>query len=87
MKKFYNRKMLLILNSPLLKRYLMWDFILEQTATFINKYLEPLLGSELTPSMITAIMLRKKMIARPEKKQYSREQIAYLFLSLFLRRS
>ena len=51
---------------------------LEQTATFINKYLEPLLGSELTPSMISNYV-KKKMIARPEKKQYSREQIAYLF--------
>lgn len=48
---------------------------LEQTATFINKYLEPLLGSELTPSMISNYV-KKKMIARPEKKQYSREQIA-----------
>ncbi|MBF0843363.1 DUF1836 domain-containing protein, partial [Streptococcus danieliae] len=44
----------------------------------INKYLEPLLGSELTPSMISNYV-KKKMIARPEKKQYSREQIAYLF--------
>lgn len=51
---------------------------LEQTATFINKHLEPLLGSELTPSMISNYV-KKKMIARPEKKQYSREQIAYLF--------
>ena len=40
---------------------------LEQTATFINKYLEPLLGSELTPSMISNYV-KKKNDRTPRKE-------------------
>ena len=42
---------------------------LEQTTTFLNEYLEPLDGTQLTSSMISNYV----------KKQYSREQLAYLF--------
>ncbi|MEY8662869.1 DUF1836 domain-containing protein [Ligilactobacillus faecis] len=51
---------------------------LEQTSNFINSYLEELLGTKLTPSMISNYV-KKNLIARPEKKLYSREQLAYLF--------
>ena len=44
---------------------------LEQTATFINKYLEPLLGSELTPSMIRNY-LSKSNARRIRSKPHTR---------------
>lgn len=55
---------------------------LNQTATYINRYLEPFLGFELTESMISNYV-KKKMIDNPVRKQYSREMIAYLlFIAL-----
>ena len=55
---------------------------LEQTAKYINGFLEPLPESALTASMISNYV-KKHLIASPLRKQYSREQIAYLiFIAL-----
>ena len=51
---------------------------LEQTTKYINGFLEPLPESALTASMIPNYV-KKRLIASPLRKQYSREQIAYLF--------
>lgn len=45
---------------------------LEQTTTFLNEYLEPLYGTQLTSSMISNYV-KKHLIESPIKKQYSRE--------------
>lgn len=50
---------------------------LEQTAKYISEYLAPLGDSPLTPSMISNYV-KKHLIDSPVKKQYSRDQIAYL---------
>lgn len=55
---------------------------LNQTATYINRYLEPFLGFGITESMISNYV-KKKLITNPVKKQYSREMISYLlFIAL-----
>ena len=51
---------------------------LEQTTKYISQYLDPLEENCLTNSMI-ANYVKRKLIANPVKKQYSRGQIAYLF--------
>ncbi len=51
---------------------------LEQATKYISEYLAPLGEYSLTPSMISNYV-KKGLIANPVKKQYSREQIAYLF--------
>lgn len=51
---------------------------LEQTAKYISEYLEPLGDYGLTPSMISNYV-KKGLVASPVKKQYNRDQIAYLF--------
>lgn len=51
---------------------------LDQTVKYINRYLEPLGCAELTPSMVSNYV-KKGYIANPVRKQYSAEQIAYLF--------
>lgn len=51
---------------------------LEQTAKYINSYLEPLGCMEITTSMISNYV-KKGLIESPVKKQYYAEQIAYLF--------
>lgn len=51
---------------------------LEQTAKYISEYLAPMEESCLTPSMISNYV-KKGLISNPVKKQYNREQIAYLF--------
>lgn len=51
---------------------------LEQTTKYISGYLAPVLEGGLTASMISNYV-KKDLIANPVKKQYSREQIAYLF--------
>ena len=51
---------------------------LEQTTKYISQYLDPLEENCLTNSMV-ANYVKRKLIASPVKKQYSREQIAYLF--------
>ena len=53
---------------------------LEQTTKYISQYLDPLEENCLTNSMI-ANYVKRKLIANPVKKQYGREQIAYLFSS------
>lgn len=51
---------------------------LEQTTKYINHFLAPLGCIEITSSMISNYV-KKGLIANPVKKQYGREQIAYLF--------
>ncbi len=50
---------------------------LEQTTKYISEYLEPLQDITITGSMISNYV-KKKLISNPIKKQYYREQIAYL---------
>jgi len=50
---------------------------LEQTAKYISEFLGPLEEGCLTPSMISNYV-KKGLIDNPVKKQYSRDQIAYL---------
>ena len=50
---------------------------LEQVTKYINDCLTPLMLAELTGSMISNYV-KKGLISSPVKKQYSREQIAYL---------
>lgn len=51
---------------------------LEQAAKYVCEYLAPLGDCGLTPSMISNYV-KRGLIANPVKKQYGREQIAYLF--------
>ena len=51
---------------------------LEQTNKYLAAFLEPVLPGSLTPSMISNYV-KKGLIDSPVKKQYGREQIAYLF--------
>ncbi len=50
---------------------------LEQTAKYIDSYLEPLEDISITGSMISNYV-KKKIISNPIKKQYGRDQIAGL---------
>ena len=50
---------------------------LEQTAKYINGFLAPLSGMEITTSMISNYV-KQGLIANPVKKQYAAEQVAYL---------
>ena len=55
---------------------------LEQTAKYVSEYLSPLEEGCLTPSMVSNYV-KKGLIGNTVKKQYSREQIAYLiFIAL-----
>ena len=51
---------------------------LEQATKYVGEYLAPLGEYTLPPSMISNYV-KKGLIANPVKKQYGREQIAYLF--------
>ena len=51
---------------------------LEQVVKYISEYLEPLGDYTLTNSMISNYV-KKGLVESPVKKQYNREQIAYLF--------
>lgn len=51
---------------------------LDQVSKYINGYLLPLGEYTLTPSMISNYV-KKGLLRSPVKKQYDREQIAYLF--------
>lgn len=51
---------------------------LEQATKYVGEYLSPLGEYTLTPSMISNYV-KKGLVANPVKKQYGREQIAYLF--------
>jgi len=50
---------------------------LEQAAKYICRYLSPILASPLTASMISNYV-KRGLLSSPVKKQYSRDQIAYL---------
>ena len=50
---------------------------LEQTSKYISDIIEPLPGISITGSMISNYV-KKKLISNPIKKQYDRDQIAYL---------
>lgn len=50
---------------------------LNQAARFINEYLEPFCDMNITESMISNYV-KKHLVANPQKKQYNREQLAYL---------
>lgn len=55
---------------------------LDQTVHLINEYLAPLQESALTASMVSNYV-KMGLVARPQRKRYSREQIAYLiFIAL-----
>lgn len=51
---------------------------LDQTAKYINSYLEPLGDVSITTSMISNYV-KHGLLSNPVKKQYRQEQIAYLF--------
>ncbi|MBR5287867.1 MAG: DUF1836 domain-containing protein [Clostridia bacterium] len=50
---------------------------LDQTVKYINRYLEPLGGMEITSSMVSNYV-KKGYIKNPIRKQYDAEQIAHL---------
>lgn len=50
---------------------------LEQSTKYISDFLEPLPGITITSSMISNYV-KKKLVSNPVKKQYDRDQIAYL---------
>lgn len=52
---------------------------LDQTVKYINRYLEPLGGMEITSSMVSNYV-KKGYIENPVRKQYNAEQIAYLLV-------
>lgn len=49
---------------------------LEQVTKYISEYIEPL-GMSITSSMVSNYV-KKDLVANPVKKQYNRDQIAYL---------
>ena len=51
---------------------------LEQVVKYISEYLEPLGSFSLTSSMVSNYV-KKGLVENPVKKQYNREQIAYIF--------
>ena len=51
---------------------------LDQATKYVGEYLAPLGEYTLTPSMISNYV-KKGLVSSPLKKQYGREQIAYLF--------
>ncbi len=51
---------------------------LEQTTQYINSFLAPLSGVEITSTMISNYV-KKGLLPNPVKKQYGAEHIAYLF--------
>jgi DNA-binding transcriptional MerR regulator len=57
-------------------------FYLEQATKYVCEYLEPLGEYTLTPSMISNYV-KKGLIENPTKKQYYRDQIAYLIFIAF----
>lgn len=50
---------------------------LNQVAKYINEYMEPFCDMNITESMISNYV-KKHLVSNPIKKQYDREQIAYL---------
>ena len=56
---------------------------LEQATKYICRYLSPILETPLTASMISNYV-KRGLLSSPVKKQYSRDQVAYLFFILSL---
>jgi len=55
---------------------------LEQTVKYINECLAPLTEEAITSSMVSNYV-KRDLVDNPQKKQYSREQVAYLiFIAL-----
>lgn len=52
---------------------------LNQVAKYINGYLTPFCDMSITESMISNYV-KKRLVSNPEKKQYNREQLAYLIV-------
>lgn len=52
-------------------------FYLEQTVKYINECLSPLLDEAITSSMVSNYV-KRNLVANPRKKQYDRDQVAYL---------
>jgi len=52
-------------------------FYLHQTAKYINLYMQPFCDMDITESMISNYV-KKHLVTNPAKKQYSRDQMAYL---------
>lgn len=50
---------------------------LKQAARYINEYLAPFPDMTITESMISNYV-KKQLVSNPKKKQYDREQLAYL---------
>lgn len=50
---------------------------LEQSVKYLNEFLVPLLGAEITSSMVSNYV-KKGLVSNPVRKQYDREQIASL---------
>ncbi|MCR4856351.1 MAG: DUF1836 domain-containing protein [Erysipelotrichaceae bacterium] len=59
---------------------------LDQTSKYINECMSDLDGMEITNSMISNYV-KKHLIANPVKKQYGREQIAYLIFIVMTKSS
>ena len=57
---------------------------LEQVSKYINEYIEPLMDTSVTGSMISNYV-KKKMIPNPVKKQYYRDHIAMLIIIAVLK--
>lgn len=51
---------------------------LEQVVKYVSEYLEPLGSFSLTSSMVSNYV-KKGLVENPVRKQYNREQIAYIF--------
>lgn len=80
MKRPKNEHMTETIRQFRLPRYdeLPWGgFYLEQTAQYISGLLAPLKNITITSSMISNYV-KKGLVANPIRKQYNREQIAYL---------
>lgn len=52
-------------------------FYLNQAAKYINTYLQPFFDMNITESMISNYV-KQHLVGNPEKKQYNRDQMAYL---------
>ena len=52
-------------------------FYLEQTVKYINECLAPILEEAITTSMVSNYV-KRDLVDNPQKKQYGREQVAYL---------
>lgn len=57
---------------------------LEQTAKYINEFLEPIMDTAITGSMISNYV-KKKLVPNPVKKMYYREHIAQLIIIAVLK--